>query len=343
MLEGGRLLGQGRYGCTFDTVPACRGRARTVRNGRYIKDRAQTRRVAKVLAADDPSVPVEIAISKQLRSLPNYKDYFVLVDESCEGDDITGDPDWMDCRLFAPERRRIATFVQLRMINGGTKLSDYVRNINATLEIWLDIQIHVFEGIRLLHKRHWVHGDLHMGNILVDDQGVARIVDFGLSYNLDRLKEKNLISLSFLPKFDNYPPEMDLLAGIVNKMEKQQAIEIIYTEKGILRTIEEIFPSRYSVIEDMANFAQRFEIEGPADTKRFIQSFGRATDIWTMGYNLLNIYLIMISTPVVIQSDFYRRHHREQMDLLKGLLYVDPRRRLTAEEALTQLYSMRMD
>jgi serine/threonine protein kinase len=173
--------------------------------------------VAKVLAADDPSVPVEISISKQLRSVPNYRDYFILIDESCEGDDITGDPDWMECRLFAPERRRMATFVQLRMINGGTKLSDYVRNINATLKIWLDIQIHVFEGIRLLHKRHWVHGDLHMGNILVDDQGVARIVDFGLSYNLDRLKEKNLISLSFLPKFDNYPPEMDLLAGIINK------------------------------------------------------------------------------------------------------------------------------
>jgi hypothetical protein len=31
------------------------------------------------------------------------------------------------------------------------------------------------------------------------------------------------------------------------------------------------------------------------------------------------------------------------MDLLKGLLNVDPRRRLTAEDALTQLYSMRMD
>jgi hypothetical protein len=52
--------------------------------------------------------------------------------------------------------------------------------------------------------------------------------------------------------------------------------------------------------------------------------------------------MIMIATPVVVSSPFYKGHHREQMRLLAGLLNVDPRRRLTADEALTQLYTMRM-
>jgi hypothetical protein len=135
----------------------------------------------------------------------------------------------------------------------------------------------------------------------------------------------------------------DLLAALKKGIEVRQAIEIIYSEKRLLHEIEELFPSRYTVIQDLANFAQRISVETGAEVKRFIQVFGRATDIWTLGYNFLRIYLIMIATPVVVESDFYRRHHRDQMRLLAGLLMIDPRRRFTVDDALTALYTMRMD
>jgi serine/threonine protein kinase len=348
MLEGGRLIGQGRFGCVFDTLPTCSSRARTVRTGRYVKNRTvagrgTTKRVAKLMALDDPTVPIEIETSRQIRKIPHYADYFIVIEDFCEGDDITGDADWEECRLFSPDHRKMPTFMQLRMANGGVKLSDFSRNINAILAIWLPLQIHVFEGLRMMHTRRIVHGDLHAGNILVDNSGVARIVDFGLSYNLDRLKEKDTVSLTFMPTYDNYPPEMDLLAALKKGIDVRQAIEIIYTEKRILTEIEELFPNRYTVVQDLANFAQRFEIKTGADVKQFIQTFGKATDIWTLGYNFLRIYLIMISTPVVVESDFYKQHHRDQMRLLAGLLAVDPRRRFRVDDALTQLYSMRMD
>lgn len=333
-------------------MPTCTTRARTVKTGRYVAtattasaaaaSRSKTRRVAKIMDVADPTVAIELEASKQLRKIPHYADYFIVIDDFCEGDDATSDEDWADCRLLSPDRKRSPTFMQLRMKDGGVKLSDFVRNINATLAIWLPLQIHLFEGLRLLHRRGIVHGDLHTGNILIDASGVPRMVDFGLSYNLGRLKEKDVVSLSFLPSYDNYPPEMDLLAALKKGIEKQQAIEIIYTEKRILAEIEELFPSRYTVVQDLENFAQRFDIETASDVKKFIQTFGRATDIWTLGYNFMRIYLIMISTPVVVQSEFYKRNHREQMRLLMGLLMVDPRRRLNVDDALTQLYMMRM-
>ena len=345
MHKGGRLVDQEDTACVFDTLPPCTKRARTLKTGQYTKNRSvargQTRRLVRVVRRDDPTVPVQLRISKNLRKIPEYGDYFVVIDEFCEGA-VSDDPDWPDCRLFAANRKRMPTFVQLRMLNGGVKLSDYVRNINATLEIWLELQIHLFEAVRLLHERHIVHGDLHTGNILVDAKGVPRIIDFGLSYNLDQLGAVPSIALTFLPGYDNYPPELDLLAGLVKGFSKPETIEMIYTEKRILSEIEELFPSRYTVIQDLTNFAQRFAIENGSDVKCYIQTYGRATDIWTLGYNFLRIYMIMIATPVVVSSPFYKRHHREQMRLLAGLLNVDPRRRLTADEALTQLYSMRM-
>ena len=292
---------------------------------------------------DDYTITVELEASRQLRKIPHFADYFIVIDDFCEGDDATGDEDWAECRLFSPDHKKMPTFMQLRMADGGVKLSDYARNINAMLAVWLPLQIHVFEGLRLLHRRRIVHGDLHAGNILVDARGVARIIDFGLSYNLERLKEKDAVSLTFQPTYDNYPPEMDLLAALKKGIDARRAIEIIYAEKRILTEIEELFPSRYTVVQDLANFAQRFDIQTGADVKEFVQTFGRATDIWTLGYNFLRIYLIMIATPVVVESDFYRRHHRDQMRLLAGLLAVDPRRRFRVDDALTQLYSMRMD
>lgn len=342
MSEGGSLLGQGRFGCIFDTLPRCTDRARTARNGRFARVRDKTRRAVKIVEKGDPTIRSELEVSRSLRKIRGYEDYFVIVDETCIGDDITGDPDWKKCRLFDPSHKQMVSFVQLRMRYAGVRLSDYVRNVNYVLGNWLELQIHLFEGLRMFHKAGYVHGDLHLGNILVDVSGVPRIIDFGLAYDINKVKEKDVVNLSFIPKYDNYAPELDLIAGIRKGLDRHELCEIIYNEKHILQEIDELFPSRYSILEDMQNFANRINVATPYDVKKYIQLYGSGSDVWTLGYNLLRIYTIMITTPIVIDSAFYKQHHRDQMRLLRELLMVDPRRRLSAEDALTQLYSMRM-
>ncbi|KZV99874.1 kinase-like protein [Exidia glandulosa HHB12029] len=39
----------------------------------------------------------------------------------------------------------------------------------------------VMSGLRFLHDHHIIHGDIKGGNVLVSDDGVARLCDFGLS------------------------------------------------------------------------------------------------------------------------------------------------------------------
>lgn len=341
--HGGKLIAQGKFGCVFDTVPRCKRAAHTVRNGQFTANRSKTRRVVKILPTDSAGLDNEIRISRALSKLTGYKDYFILVDDVCEGDDITGDPDWAECRLFNPERARLARFVQLRMAYGGMRLSEYARSVEKLLTHWLDIQVHLFEGLRLLHSNRWIHGDLHFGNILIDDKNVPRFIDFGLGYNINLLKEKDIVNLAFLPKYDNYPPEFDYVAGMQKGMPRDTLMETIYADKRILQEIDEIFPGRSSILDDMKQFASRNPVESNTDVKDYIQTYARAADIWTLGYNFYKLYMLMLTFPVVIESKFYRTLHREQMNLLRGLLNVDPRRRLTAEQALTELYTMRMN
>ena len=202
MLQGGALIGQGSSACTFDTLPRCSSRVRTVREGRFSPNTRNTRRTAKIVRSG-ASANKEIRTSHDLMMLPNYDDYFVLIDEYCKTNDVTGDPDWDKCSLLKPGQRRHPTFMQMRMKHGGIRLSEYARDIERLLDNWVDIQIHLAQAVLLLHKNGWVHGDLHFGNVLMDEANKPRLVDFGLSFNVQQLKAKDVVKLSFLPKYNN--------------------------------------------------------------------------------------------------------------------------------------------
>ena len=339
MLQGGALIGQGPSGCTFDTLPHCSRRARTVRNGRFSAV-ATTRRVAKIVRRNPAN---EIHTSHELMKLPGYEQYFVLIDEYCRTDDITGDPDWDKCSLLKPGRRRHPTFMQLRMKYGGIRLSEYARDIEMLLKHWVDIQIHVAQAINLLHKNGWVHGDLHFGNILIDERNVPRLVDFGLSFHLSDLKEKDVVQLTFLPKYDNYAPELDYVAGLRKGLSADEVIKTIFEKKGILEEIDELFPSQKSAQRKFEQFAALNTVAAGHETVEYILDYIRCADMWCLGFDLFSLYKLMISNNHVLRSPFYRNHHRDQMHILEGLLHPDPRHRLTSEGLLTELYTLKME
>ena len=341
-LTGGKLIQTGLHGCVFDTMPRCKGRARTIRDGRYSKDKRRTRRVVKIIDTNDKTLGAELIIARHLSNIPNYKDYFILIDDVCLGNDMSQDVDWSKCGLFRQGPKRLAPFVQLRMRYGGLRLSEYALNINKLLKNWVDIQVHLAEALHILHSHNWVHGDFHFGNIVVDTNDVARIIDFGLTYNLNTIKEKNVLNMAFLPTYDNYAPELDYLSGTFKIQDKRSLVEEIYSKKLILGEIDEAFPSSSGIVNEMLNFAERTDIRGVGDAIIFLQKYGALTDMWTFGYDFYKLYMLMLSVPTVIDSKFYKYHNGDQMRILRGLLQVDPRKRLTSEQLLTELYSLRM-
>jgi len=60
-----------------------------------------------------------------------------------------------------------------------------------SIERAVHIFLQVLEGVGFVHRYGIIHGDIKPSNILMDEQGIARIADFGLSYLTPPEKDKN--------------------------------------------------------------------------------------------------------------------------------------------------------
>ncbi|KAJ7722889.1 kinase-like domain-containing protein, partial [Mycena maculata] len=55
------------------------------------------------------------------------------------------------------------------------------RNENGPRHISITRRVHIDLGLDYIHSESIIHGDLHTGNILIDDGGHVKLADFGLA------------------------------------------------------------------------------------------------------------------------------------------------------------------
>lgn len=67
----------------------------------------------------------------------------------------------------------------------GQKLFDYLRNENIKSEQRLSIFKDICAAVACAHQNLVIHRDLTPANILVSDDGVAKLIDFGIAHTLD--------------------------------------------------------------------------------------------------------------------------------------------------------------
>lgn len=274
------------------------GHSKTLKNVRVLKDTRRTRRVHR-------DIYNEMSIVNKIAEIPNYVSYFILMEQQ-----------------QIHERR--ASLVQIRTLHGGQRMSEYIIDIDRLLTNWITIQIHLAEGLRILHSRRLVYGDFSFDNIVIDDKNIPLMIDFGA------LKEKG----DFNPDSDISAPEIDYFNG-VGSLDGHSVMKDIYKRKQILHEIEEVFPSRESILSELLNFSDRYD-------ESFIQKYVSASDMWSFGCEFYKLYMMLLSIPTIISSGFYTKYHNAQMHMLRGLLHVDPRKRLTADELLIELYTLKM-
>ncbi|KAG8725006.1 hypothetical protein FRC09_010210 [Ceratobasidium sp. 395] len=86
----------------------------------------------------------------------------------------------LDLTGIAIFRRRLA-MISPWMVNGT--LSDYVQN-NPDINRW-KLCIQVAEGLAYIHGCNMIHGDLKAKNVLVSEEGLVKLTDFGNSIMLE--------------------------------------------------------------------------------------------------------------------------------------------------------------
>ena len=204
----------------------------------------------------------------------------------------------------------------------------------------------MLEAMAKLTKQGICHYDLHGGNILVGDDGIFRVIDFGSAFVGDQVDEKNLWHhiYSFEPSYPPQTPEMAVQNGIHDNFGIQHSIEETFKAKSIFVEGEKIGLSKEEQKHEMMEF-WKTQTEWNGSISRassaeewvnFYKTYWRKIDSWAVGIIFLGLLDKMLMFPTFINGVWHKDGHIIRV-ILRACLHANPKKRLTAEEALAKL------
>ena len=321
---GGHLLGQGVYGCTFDPAPRCAG-------GKVFKRVGDLPAVGKVTVEKTGE---ELAVGRAIMALPLAGNYFALPTESCRPEATLRDPEASNCRVMEEEGRS-AKYTMLVMPAAGQQLLRWAENLDVLAASYIAMFAHLLEGIIIYQEAGFVHNDIHMGNVLVDERGVGRFIDFGLAFKPAEIQEweDSHLGTRFRPKYMWQAPEVHAWRMRLNGMPVMAGCAQLLAANHELQRIENQFLTRKRAVEALGEF---LESTNPDDGVGFLRQYAKGFDCWRIG-----LMFWLLWDDLLAWSGFQQTALWERRDLVRqvlcGLTDFDPRVRWSAAQALAAL------
>ena len=323
--KGGRILGQGRYGCAFDPPLKC-----------IIKNKGNSNRhsIGKITATDDAKL--EWSISEELAQIPNAKEYFVLLEDYCVPAPRSEQTDKSikDCKPL--NKIPLSDTIQISMPFGGRTLFSIAKRQDSL--DFFKIGQHLLEAGTLLLLKGIVHGDIHTMNILATSRSMVRLIDFGVAWRPSELTLINYqgIFRVFNPAIHQEPPEFSLINGVEDQISERIALVEIKTKKTALIMLWKLtglsLDSQMATFENFIDTSISFEKH---DWLSFYKVYWSKVDSWGIGSVLLNLFAEMIMDPGFESSTDFKEKSRKVLEILKGMCNMDVGKRLDCAEALT--------
>lgn len=346
-LIGGALLGSGRSGCTFSPAPKCA-------DGKRFKEGS----VAKLVRED---FRAELALGQAIMSLPTASAYFAAPVNSCKPVEPINDPDESKCsHLTDTQEIAEGPLTLLEMPNAGMSLEMYTRNLPALIANYRRIFVHLLEGAIVLHSAGLVHNDIHSNNIMVDRLGVARIIDFGRAFKVNRVREWEDAALStrFDPKFVLHAPEIHAWTLLRSGTPVREGLDRLLS-----------LDSNIGVGQDYISLQRRFPLRTPFETVMlefirtdpmleeryrairagnkekahsiggdYIRKWAYGFDSWRLGLTMFFIWEEKMMVWLRFkETSLYIEERARIYSALNGLTEFDPNKRLSVKKALAIL------
>jgi serine/threonine protein kinase len=327
---GGAIVGQGTYGCAVNPPFLCKGQFRTGR-----KEKQPTDKVGKITLNSDAAI--EVYISKQVRKIPNWEHYFVLVEpDACKPSFIGRADNWKGCTITETYEPKNLSQVISRF--GGTSFSSLGRmNYRQNLQFYYGFFRKLLEACALLTLNGIVHFDLHRSNVLIDKAGQARIFDFGMAFqeldiNDDIISERWKL---YDPSFDSETPEITVITGIRKGMALETAVLDVVSRKPVLKEYEAIYGvSRNQMSQRLYNFFLKSRSFQEKNWVAFFKTYWPVFDSFSIGAILLNVLKILLTIPEFVESSRWKEEGAKILAILKEMIRVDPSERYDCVEAL---------
>lgn len=165
------LIGQGTYGCVFKPPISCK----------YVKNFDQKHKddIMKVADSTTKSSIMEQEISVILKQIDALNNYFIgLSGDSCILDD--NNKNIKSCKIYT-ESNYSFQIKGFYLKYGGPTIDKFIKTYDINLnDIWKWLN-HLIYAIKLLHDNDIVHLDIKENNIVIGDDDLPKIIDFGLS------------------------------------------------------------------------------------------------------------------------------------------------------------------
>jgi len=323
-MEGGALIGQGRYGCVFDRPLRCKQHVK-VKGG-----------VAKITMGQDATNEIEASLI--LSTIPKYKDYFVVGNPKsiCNPLPLSKQTDKKglnECDLIneLPNKEITDDLIQYTMPYAGLSIHQRFPFKNDG-EAFTNFTRHILEAGALMVLNSFVHYDIYESNIVIDND-VPRLIDFGMSFSSNMISETLIhgddighdsIWKQYKPSHNTEPPEVTCITGI-RKGDRtfQNCVLEIFNEKRGLQHAEIVLGlSKKRQLREFIKFFNSSTAVHERNWVKFFKLYWFAFDAWAIGIVLLHAYIRVSSNNISIKG------------VLRGLLLSDPRSRLDSLEAL---------
>ena len=246
------LLASGVYGCVFNPAYQCNGKI------------TQKKKLISKLTKDDFTSRSEIDISKRIKGIPNYKNFFIVIESSCpiKRKNLKKSSINDQCELMKKDLEFKNKYILLYAnYISSVELSDYLEtNSSLTVHDIIKMFIDIRERVDLLNKYKIVHNDLHFSNILRSKEtGNLYIIDFGLSFCTENFYKDGKLNYEYLREvIFNYSPswnwwtlEYHLLGYLIHIGE--------LSEKIIRDTIKEYLDNHRIIPQISPEFSKEFE------------------------------------------------------------------------------------
>ena len=181
--QGGKLIGQGTYGCVFKPHLLCNGDVDK-------KDKEHVSKLIVLRREDDYRLKNEMEIGKIILKSKKYSKYFSPIISTCpiEFNDIS-DQDKYKCNSSNKYADNQMILAKLKKITGKNFI-DTIENMQGqeALVTFLTMYKDIMEGIKFLVQKKIIHYDIKWDNVLYDNK-IKRgmIIDFGLSFKIKDL------------------------------------------------------------------------------------------------------------------------------------------------------------
>eukprot|EP01071_Lankesteria_metandrocarpae_P009795 Lankesteria_metandrocarpae@DN5248_c0_g1_i1.p4 len=173
-------------------------------------------------------------------------------------------------------------------------------------------------GVAALHKYWFIHRDLAPANIFIDNKGICKVADFGLSrtYGSPRggKKTPKVVTLWYRA------PELLYGASMYHNRIDSWAVGCIFAE--LLSGGKPLFPG----MGELDQLARIFEVCGTPDENN-----------WPDAVHL-PVFIEFTHCPPKDLRNLYPGVSEVAIDLLKKLLALDPLKRISCAEALASPY-----